>query len=39
LDRDAACGGIVLGRFLRALQTAFLTRLRGVTLLVVWLAC
>ncbi len=33
LDRDAARGGIVRGRFLRALQFSFLTRRRKVTLL------
>jgi hypothetical protein len=38
LDRDAARGGIVRRRFLRALQTSFLTRVRGVTLPGVMLA-
>jgi hypothetical protein len=32
LDRDAAGGGVVRGRLLRALQISFLTRLHGVTL-------
>jgi hypothetical protein len=32
LDRDAARGGIVRSRFLRALQISFLTRRREVTL-------
>jgi phosphate/sulfate permease len=38
LDRDAACGGVVRRRFLRALQISFLTCLRGVTLPAVILA-
>jgi phosphate/sulfate permease len=38
LDRDATRGGIVRRRFLRALQTSFLTHLRGVTLPGVMLA-